>query len=109
MLLCLDIGNSQIYGGVYDEGTLKATFRRTSSVRASSDEYGTFFRAVLRENEIDPAGITMAAVCSVVPDVLHSLRNCFTRYFGFELFVLQPGVKTGLKIKYRNPSEMGAD
>ena len=61
------------------------------------------------KNEIDPAAITMAAVCSVVPDVLHSLRNCFTRYFGFELFVLQPGVKTGLKIKYRNPSEMGAD
>ncbi len=109
MLLCLDIGNSQIYGGVYQGDELKATFRRTSSVRASSDEFGTFFRAVLRENEIDPAAIHMAAICSVVPDVLHSLRNCFTRYFGFEPFVLQPGVKTGLKIRYRNPAEMGAD
>lgn len=114
MLLCLDIGNSQIYGGVYEntaarESAPKATFRRTSSVRASSDEFGTFFRAVLRENEIDPAAIEMAAVCSVVPDVLHSLRNCFTRYFGFEPFVLQPGARTGLKIRYRNPSEVGAD
>lgn len=109
MLLCLDIGNSQIYGGVYENATLKTTFRRTSSVRASSDEYGTFLRTVLRENEIDPKAIAMAAICSVVPDVLHSTRNCFVRYFGFEPFVLQPGVKTGLRIRYRNPAEVGPD
>lgn len=109
MLLCLDVGNSQIFGGVYSDEGLKATFRRTSAVRASSDEYGTFFRTVLRENEIDPKEIDMAAICSVVPDVLHSLRNCFQKYFAFEPFLLQPGVKTGLKIRYRNALEVGAD
>ena len=109
MLLCLDVGNSQIFGGVYDGSRLKMTFRRTSGVRAASDEYGTFFRSVLRENDIDPKTLDMAAICSVVPDVLHSLRNCFVKYFGFEPFVLQPGVKTGLKLRYRNPSEVGAD
>src|SRR5260370_5340254 len=51
MLLTLDVGNSQIFGGVYDGGDLKITFRRTSSIRASSDEFGTFFRATLREKE----------------------------------------------------------
>lgn len=109
MLLCLDVGNSQIFCGVYEGDRLKATFRRTSGVRAASDEFGAFFRAILRENEIDPGAIDMAAICSVVPDVLHSLRNCFVKYFGFEPFVLQPGVRTGLKIRYRNPSEVGAD
>jgi type III pantothenate kinase len=109
MLLCLDIGNSQIFGGVYDGDDLRVTFRRTSSIRASSDEYGTFFRAALRENGIEPGHIEMAAICSVVPDVLHSLRNCFRKYFGFEPFILQPGVRTGLKIGYRNPLEVGAD
>lgn len=109
MLLCLDIGNSQIFGGVYDGEDLQTTFRRTSSVRGSSDEFGTFFRAVLRENGMEPERITMAAICSVVPDVLHSLRNCFRKYFRFEPFILQPGVKTGLKIRYRNPLEVGAD
>lgn len=109
MLLCLDVGNTQIFGGVYDGDQLKATFRRTSSVRASSDEYATFFRAVLRENAVDPEAIDMAAVCSVVPDVLHSLRNCFQKYFEFEPFVLQPGTRTGLKIRYRNALEVGAD
>ena len=65
--------------------------------------------AVLRENSIEPDRIAMAAICSVVPDVLHSLRNCFRKYFSFEPFILQPGAKTGLKIRYRNPLEVGAD
>src|ERR1700693_2065279 len=109
MLLTLDVGNSQIFCGVYDGEELKITFRRTSTIRASSDEFGTFFRITLRENGIDPEKIEMAAMCSVVPDAVHSLRNCFRKYFRFEPFVLQPGVKTGLKIRYRNPLEVGAD
>src|ERR1019366_641042 len=109
MLLTLDVGNSQIFGGVYDGEDLKTTFRRTSSIKASSDEFGTFFRATLRENGIDPECIHMAGICSVVPDAVHSLRNCFRKYFRFEPFLLQPGVKTGLKIRYRNPLEVGAD
>jgi type III pantothenate kinase len=109
MLLCVDVGNSQIFSGVFDGAELKITFRRTSNVRASSDEYGTFFRTMLRENGVDPASIEMAAICSVVPDVVHSLRGAFPKYFGFDAFILQPGVKTGLKIRYRNPLEVGTD
>jgi type III pantothenate kinase len=109
MLLCVDVGNSQIFAGVWGGQDLKATFRRTSNIRSSSDEFATFFRAVLRENDISPDEVHMAAICSVVPDVVHSLRNCFRKYFGFECFILQPGVKTGLRIRYRNALEVGAD
>jgi type III pantothenate kinase len=109
MLLALDVGNSQIFCGVYEGEKLKITFRRTSSVRASSDEFGAFFRVTLRENGVDPGEIDMAGICSVVPDAVRSLRNCFRKYFGFEPFLLQPGVKTGLKIRYRNPLDVGAD
>ncbi len=109
MVLTIDVGNSQIFCGVYDGEHLKATFRRTSSIRASSDEFGTFFRTTLRENGIDPEQIRMAAICSVAPDAVHSLRNCFRKYLRFEPFLLQPGAKTGLKIRYRNPLEVGAD
>lgn len=109
MLLTLDVGNSQIFGGVFEGPDLKLTFRRTSGIRSSSDEFGTFFRAVLRENGIDPAKIREAGICSVVPDVVHSLRNSFRKYFGFDPFLLQAGAKTGLKIRYRNPLEVGAD
>src|SRR5580692_8440887 len=109
MLLTLDVGNSQIFAGVYDDEELKTTFRRTSSIRASSDEFGMFFRVILRENGVEPDQIDMAAICSVAPDAVHSLRNCFRKYFRFEPYLLQPGVKTGLKIRYRNPLEVGAD
>jgi type III pantothenate kinase len=44
-----------------------------------------------------------------VPDAVHSLKNCFRKYFELEPFLLQPGVRTGLKIRYRNPLEVGAD
>lgn len=109
MLFCLDVGNSQTFGGVYDGEQLLFTFRRTSNARASSDESGIFFRTVLRENDVDPAAVKRVAICSVVPDAVHSLRNCFLKYFGVEPFLLRPGVKTGLKIRYRNPLEVGAD
>lgn len=109
MILCLDVGNSQIYAGVFDDDQLKLQFRRASKSGASSDEYGIFFRSVLRENEIDPSLISQVAICTVVPEVLHSLKNAFRKYFNLNPFVLQAGVKTGLKIKYRNPLEVGSD
>jgi len=44
MILCLDVGNSQVYGGLFDDGRLSAQFRRTSLEHSSSDELGVFFR-----------------------------------------------------------------
>ena len=109
MILCLDVGNSQIYGGVFENDQLMVQFRRTSQTRGSSDELGVFFRIVLRENNVDPEQITAVAICCVVPDLLYSLRACCQKYFGIDALVLRPGVKTGLKILYRDPREVGAD
>jgi type III pantothenate kinase len=109
MILSLDVGNTTIHGGVFDGDQLKMQFRRTSEFRASSDELGIFLRGVLRENSIDPSAIRQIAICSVVPDAIHSLRNACLKYFSITPFLLQAGVKTGLKIKYRNPLEVGAD
>ncbi len=109
MILCLDVGNSQIYGGVFDGDQLKLQFRSTSQNRSSSDEFGIFFRTVLRENDVDPETIQQVAICCVVPDVLYSLRAGCQKYFGLEPVVLRPGTKTGLKILYRDPREVGAD
>ena len=110
MLLCLDVGNSQVFGGLFDDdNALQVQFRRTSQLRSSSDELGVFFRSVLRENDVNPDSITQVAVCCVVPDLLYSLRACCQKYFNLEPLVLRPGIKTGLKIQYRDPKEVGAD
>lgn len=109
MILALDVGNSQIYGGVFDQDQIKLRFRRTSKSGASSDEFGIFLRSVLRENGLEPSAVSQIAVCTVVPEVLHSLKNACLKYFNRNPFVLQAGVKTGLKIRYKNPLEVGAD
>jgi type III pantothenate kinase len=109
MVLCLDVGNSQIYGGVFSEGKILLRFRRNSKTGASSDEIGIFLRSVLRENDIEPKNVKQIAVCTVVPEVLHSIKNACMKYFKLNPFVLQAGVKTGLKLKYKNPLEVGSD
>ena len=109
MLLALDVGNTQIYGGVFDGGELKLRFRRTSKGQAASDELGVFFKAALRENGVDPASIDEVAICSVVPELIYPLVQASAKYFKSEPFVLQAGIKTGLNLKYKNPQEIGAD
>lgn len=109
MILALDIGNSQIYCGVFEQHQLVTQFRRTSTTRSSSDELGVFLRGALRENDIQPEQINTIAICSVVPDINYSIRNCCQKYFNVEPLMLRPGIKTGLKIKYKDPKEVGAD
>lgn len=109
MILCLDVGNTQIFGGVFEDGKLRLRFRRNSRTGASSDEIGVFLRSVLRENDIDPRSVKQVAICTVVPEVLHSVRNACLKYFDLNPFVLQAGVKTGLRVRYKNPLEVGSD
>lgn len=109
MILCLDVGNTLVVGGVFDADDLRLQFRQATGPIHTSDEFGIFLRAALRENGIEPAAIDEIAFCSVVPDVVHSLRNACLKYFDVEPFILQAGVRTGLKIKYRNPLEVGSD
>ncbi len=109
MLLCLDIGNSQIHGGVFDGEGLRCQFRQTTHPLGSSDEFGVFFTAVIRENDVDPREVDRVAICSVVPSALYPVRSACLKYFRSDPFVLQAGVKTGLKVRYRNPLEVGAD
>lgn len=109
MILCLDVGNSQIYGGVFNEDMIQVRFRYNSNLGSTSDQLGVFLRSVLRENEIDPTQITQIAICSVVPHMDYSLRSACLKYFDREPFLLQAGKKTGLQIKYRQPLEVGSD
>ena len=109
MILTVDVGNSQITGGVFDNDNLVLQFRKTSRDGNSSDELGVFFRSVLRENGIDWTSISRIGCCSVVPSVNYSLGNCFKKYFGQDALFIQAGIKTGLKLKYSNPKEIGAD
>jgi type III pantothenate kinase len=109
MILTLDVGNSQIFGGVFEGDRLVLQFRKAHKQILSSDEAGIYFKNVLRENNVDPKSIHRIALCSVVPDLMHSIGSACLKYFNLRPFVLRSGVRTGLNIKYRNPQEVGAD
>lgn len=108
-LLCLDVGNTQIHAGVFEQKQLICQFRYPTTPAPTSDQFGVFLKQVLMHHEISPSMITDISICSVVPALDYSLRSALIKYFDCEPFVLQPGVKTGLKIQYRNPVEVGAD
>jgi type III pantothenate kinase len=108
MMLCIDVGNSHIYGGVFSGEEICLRFRHTSKA-STSDELGIFLKNVIRENHCVPEDIRAISICSVVPQLDYSLRAACIKYFSVDPFFLQAGVKTGLNIKYRNPTEVGAD
>ncbi len=109
MILCIDVGNTQIQGGVFSSHDLTIQFRKTSRQKFSSDEIGLFLIQVLRENKIDINAIKGISICSVVPGLNHSLSSGCIKYLNIEPFFLRSGVETGLNIRYRNPLEVGAD
>ena len=95
MLLCLDVGNSQMFCGVYDDDELVLQFRRTSSARSSSDELGVFLRGALRENGLHRRR-------SVASPSARWCRTCCIRcaraaqkYFDMDPLIMRPGSKPG--------------
>lgn len=109
MIICLDVGNTHIFGGVFEGSKDLLTFRIDTHSGITSDQFGIFLKNVLRENGVDPNKVQNVSIGSVVPSIDYSLRSACIKYFKITPFFLKAGVKTGLKIKYHNPMEVGAD
>lgn len=109
MNLTIDVGNTSTTCGLFENGKNIFQFRRETNIHSSSDEIGIFFRDVLRENGYDWKNISKIGCCSVVPAINYSLKSACSKYLNQEPLFIQAGIKTGLKIKYSNPKEIGAD
>ena len=109
MLLVIDIGNSNITLGVYDKDDLKASFRMTTKISRTSDEYGMFIISLLKHKNIRPIDIDDVIIASVVPSMMYSFNNGIRKYFNTEPYIVGPGIKTGIAIHTDNPKEVGAD
>ena len=109
MLLVVDVGNTNITFGVFDGEKLEGTFRMTTKLQRTSDEYGICIRDLLTHNRMEPAKVRDVIIASVVPNVMHSLLSAFIKYFGIHPVVVEPGIKTGIRIATENPRQIGAD
>lgn len=109
MLLAIDVGNTNSKFAVFNGERIVNTFRVTTNISRTSDEYVMMLVSHLSEMGCDKKDITGVVVASVVPDVMHSLNNCINKMFGIKPVVVGPGTKTGIKLVKTNPNEVGAD
>lgn len=109
MLFTIDVGNTNITLGVFDQDKIIGTFRVTTKISRTSDEFGIVFREILSANGIDPEKIDDVIIASVVPAVMHSLKSSIIKYFGMQPIVIEAGIKTGIRIATENPKQIGAD
>lgn len=109
MLLCLDIGNSHILGGVFADDGLLFNFRHATYTNITADQLGTFLINALQANQITSKQITEIAICSVVPSLDYSVLAACKKYFTIVPFILDSSVKTTIKVKTDNPAENGSD
>jgi len=106
MLLTVDVGNTNITLGVFDGKEIVGTYRLTTKLQRTSDEFGIDIKAILSEYE---GKIDDVIISSVVPGVMYSLNSAFIKYYGITPKVVGPGMKTGIKLNVPNPREIGAD
>lgn len=109
MLLTIDVGNTNITLGVFENETLKGTFRMTTKRSRTSDEYGFNICGILEHRNIMPQDIKDVIIASVVPDIMHSLTSGIIKYLNIKPIIVSAGIKTGIRIVTENPKEIGPD
>ena len=109
MVLVVDIGNTNIVLGVYNNDELLGNWRMLTKNERTSDEYGMSILSLLQFNNINYSKIDSVIISSVVPNVMHSFTHTMRKYFNIEPLIVGPGIKTGIMIKSENPREVGAD
>jgi type III pantothenate kinase len=104
VLLAIDVGNTQTVFGLFDDGRLTEQFRVGTDRTHTGDELAVMLRAFVDLDALD--GIVL---CSSVPPLVREYEGFAERWAGTDLLVLGPGVPTGMRIRYDDPRDVGAD
>lgn len=109
MLLCIDIGNTNIVLGVIDQDQILKHWRIRTEKDATSDELGILIGNLFRSSNLRMGDITDIIISCVVPTLLNSVEEFALSYLNAKPMIVGPGIKTGMPIQYDNPKEVGAD
>jgi type III pantothenate kinase len=109
MLLVIDVGNTETKLGCFSEGELKQTWRVTTELRRTPDEYGVFFTQLFAASDLETSAIDAVAIASVVPPLDPVLESACKRFFGVAPRFLNPQNQRLMTIATENPAEVGAD
>ena len=109
MILTLDIGNTNMKTALFDGAEMMQYWRLSTNRNRTSDEYGMSLMKLLDYHGIDRDEVKGVMMSSVVPQINFTIEHMCRNYFGMEPMKIEPGVKTGINIKYENPRELGSD
>ncbi|MCH8203637.1 MAG: type III pantothenate kinase [Candidatus Hydrogenedentes bacterium] len=109
MLLVVDVGNTNTVIGLYDGDELCAHWRIATDNYRTSDELKVFFTMLLTQSGYDPKSVKGCCISSVVPQLNDAIARVARSGFGLEPIIVEPGIRTGLKLQNENPKEVGAD
>lgn len=109
LLIAVDVGNTNTVIGVYDGDRLIEDFRLSTEVERTADEYAALLLPLFEKAGLDPAGASGVIISSVVPPLESAFDQLSRETFGRAPLFVEPGIKTGLPIRYKNPLEVGAD
>lgn len=109
MILTIDIGNTNIKIGLFENNSLLYGWRISTDVARTSDEHGSIIKQLMFSEQIKLEQVTGGIISSVIPQLNYTIVHMVEYYFGFTPMMVAPGIKTGLNIKYENPRELGSD
>ena len=109
MLLAIDVGNSNNVIGLFSGEKLLTHWRIRTEWNRTADEYWVLIKEFILLNNVETETIDDIIIACVVPPLVPILQGMAKKYFLCEPLIVGPGVKTGISILYRNPSEVGAD
>lgn len=109
MILVVDVGNTNIVLGVYQDQELLDFWRIATDKNKTSDEYGMLIQQLFAYSKLNIKDIKDVIISSVVPNIMYSLEHTIRKFFDLEPLIVGPGIKTGMNIKYDNPKQVGAD
>ena len=108
MLLAIDIGNSNIAFGVYDQRWLNH-WRLNTVANKTSDEYEVLFRSLLANGQGDINQVNQVVISCVVPSLQATFQRMIKQMFGKLPVFVSSKLSTGIKVSIDNPSEIGSD
>ena len=102
MIICIDVGNTNIKYAIFDGDELKFSYRVATDLKRTSDEYGAQLVGMLEFNRIQSGDITGGIFSSVVPSLDYTIEHMLKVYLNIIPKQLAPGLKTGLKMRADN-------
>ncbi len=108
-LFAVDIGNTNLTFGVFEDEHLRATARISTDPTRTTDELSLTIAGLLQARGVEPAGLGSVAMCSVVPALTQTVHDAIADLTGIDALVVGPGVKTGIRVSYDRTQDVGTD